>query len=341
MRQFLIVFSICLISFISNFLFINNADANPFLRKKEPAAISQSADINNTNLSTSYSVEKPSVISTAWFKIMRYQKILNSKITKHMKRIKKGDLIALFGALGIAFVYGIVHAIGPGHGKIIISSYYLGNEAQKRQAPLMALTFAFTHVISAIVIIWGADKVSSFMLGKPSAEVTGVKMFSYGTIIFLGCYMLYSAIMHKHQSHHNHVNDNENDAMELEDDLEDVCRSIGACCSHMNLKNIGEKPTFLAFATGLVPCAGAILVMLYALANDVVLTGVMVVVAIALGMATTLTALGFVMIYSRQKVISMFSGHSSLYYMAGRTLKAIGAICIILGGTAMLMSTLS
>lgn len=309
------------------------AEANPLLRTKEASAPAQQVEKKSD--------EAPSLFSKAWFKLMYYQKAINAKITKQMRLIKEGNHIALLWALGLAFVYGMIHSIGPGHGKVIISSYYMGNDAKKSHAPVMALSFAVTHSISAIIVVWSVDKISSFMLGKPSAEVTAVKLISYAMIFAIGLYMLYVAIKNKQLNHHHHSKDNEKESMELEDDVEDACRSMGACCSHyVNLEHISERPNFLAFVTGLAPCAGALLVMIYAMANGIVMTGIMVVVAITLGMATTLTVVGLIVIVSRQKIMSMFDGHSKLYSNTGRIAKAISALFIMLVGAVMFYEAL-
>jgi ABC-type nickel/cobalt efflux system permease component RcnA len=311
------------------------ADANPLLRKNETSTVVE----KNVEQKKE---EKPSLFSKAWFKIMYYQKVINAKITKQMRLIKDGDNIALFWALGLAFVYGVIHAVGPGHGKIIISSYYMGNDAKKMQAPIMALSFAVTHSISAIIVVWSVDKISGYMLGKPAAEVTTVKLISYAMIFAIGLYMLYSAIRNKSHNHSHYSHGHETEAGKLEDDVEGVCRSMGACCSHyVNLKHITERPNFLAFVTGLAPCAGSLLVMVYAMANGIVMTGVMVVAAITLGMATTLTMVGIVVIASRQKVIKMFDGNSKLYQNAGRIAKALSALFIMLIGVVMFWGALS
>ena len=43
-------------------------------------------------------------------------------------RASKEDGAAIWELFGISFVYGIFHAVGPGHGKAVISSYVVANE---------------------------------------------------------------------------------------------------------------------------------------------------------------------------------------------------------------------
>ena len=63
---------------------------------------------------------------TAW--IGALQADFNRDLTAALKGLKQGDAFWWLG--GISFLYGIVHAAGPGHGKVVISSYLVANEAR-------------------------------------------------------------------------------------------------------------------------------------------------------------------------------------------------------------------
>ncbi len=53
----------------------------------------------------------------------------------------KTDWTAFWLLGGLSFLYGIFHAAGPGHGKVVISSYLLANEAQVRRGILLRVRF--------------------------------------------------------------------------------------------------------------------------------------------------------------------------------------------------------
>ena len=50
-----------------------------------------------------------------------------------------------------------------------------------------------------------------------------------------------------------------------------------------------------------MPCTGAVLILLYAIANDILFAGVLLVVAIAAGMALTMGALGVLSMVARRR----------------------------------------
>ena len=92
--------------------------------------------------------------------IVDFQRQANAEVAHHMKAIdSREDLGAFFLGLGIAFLYGMVHAFGPGHGKFIIISYFMGREVRIGRGILMAIQVAVVHVIAAVVIVWLADVV--------------------------------------------------------------------------------------------------------------------------------------------------------------------------------------
>ena len=95
----------------------------------------------------------------------------------------------------------------------------------------------------------------------------------------------------------------------------------------------------LSFGVGLVPCTGAVLILLYALANDILLPGLLLVVAIAAGMAITMGALGILSIVARNAVAARLerssTGQSAALAAAG---DYGGALLITLVGLALFWS---
>ena len=82
---------------------------------------------------------------------------------------------------------GCVHALGPGHGKVVVVSYFLSRDAQIMRGFLMGLQIAVCHVLSAAVVVALADLVLRQAFGGAPAEVAGVRLASYGLIALIGC----------------------------------------------------------------------------------------------------------------------------------------------------------
>jgi nickel/cobalt transporter (NicO) family protein len=103
----------------------------------------------------------------------------------------KNDGSALWTLMGIAFVYGVFHAAGPGHGKAVISSYLLANDETWRRGVALSFTSALVQSLTAILIV----AVAAVLLGG-TAKMMGqavrvIEIASYGLIILLGARLLW------------------------------------------------------------------------------------------------------------------------------------------------------
>ena len=106
--------------------------------------------------------------------LVDFQRRANAEVSFHMNAIERGeDFGAFLLALAVAFAYGAVHALGPGHGKFVVVSYFLGREARVMRGVVMAVQIAIVHVIAAIVIVWLADLVLRGSFGLGLSDRTG------------------------------------------------------------------------------------------------------------------------------------------------------------------------
>ena len=286
---------------------LRTAGADPFTGKPSQTAPDESSqaapDASSEAASEAPRVERAwgpmAVVGRA---LLSFQRESNRLIAQHMKAIRDGQTEGplLIGLL-LAFAYGVVHALGPGHGKVVVATYFLARDARIMRGLMMGLQIAIFHVLSAMVVVALADLVLRQAFGSAPAEVAGVRLTSYGLIALIGCTMLVQALRrsrlrragievgcghdhglgHKHEGHQHGHGDH-----------------------HAARPAVGGRAQqgALSIGVGLVPCTGAVLILLYALANDILLAGVLLVAAIAAGMAITMGALGMLSILARSAV---------------------------------------
>ena len=161
----------------------SDVHANPFTGKP---ATPESSPL--TGERTAAPPEQPARVEGAWGPVavvgralLTFQREANRLIATHMRAIRDGEtsLPLLIGA-GLAFLYGVVHALGPGHGKLVVVSYFLSREAQIGRGLLMGLQIAVFHVISALVVVALADLLLRQAFGGPPAEAAGVRLAATG-----------------------------------------------------------------------------------------------------------------------------------------------------------------
>src|SRR6185503_11018337 len=85
---------------------------------------------------------------TAW--IGGWQTKFNRDLTAGLKGLNQGEAFWWLGS--VSFLYGIVHAAGPGHGKVVISTYLVANEARVRRGVVIAFIAAFVQAMVAVGI---------------------------------------------------------------------------------------------------------------------------------------------------------------------------------------------
>jgi ABC-type nickel/cobalt efflux system permease component RcnA len=256
--------------------------------------------------------------------MLSLQREMTRHISRQLRAIRDGESGgALLFAAALGLLYGSLHTLGPGHGKFVVMTYFLSRDARPWRGFLMGGQIALFHVISAIVLLWLADLLSRRVFGLPAGEIQAVRQASYSAIALIGLYMLARAVHsltrredphagHDHPHGHHHGRH-----------------------SH----DLGQEG-LLSFFVGLVPCTGAILVMLYALANNIVLAGILVVVAIGAGMALTMAGIGLLGMAARGLVLSRLEGGAGRGRWVAGAVQLAGGAAITAIGAAYFFSSL-
>ncbi len=263
-----------------------------------------------------------------------YQRRINQVLSTSLRDVQSGTgSLALWTLVTVCFGYGVVHTLGPGHGKAVVVAYFLDSSRPRAwiEGIFAGGWIAFTHTLAALLLA-GALKLSSTvgLLGA-MREVRNVEIVSYTLILLVGFWRLWAGITgrlhehphgdhdHGHDHGHHHGHDHGHDHHHHHDH-EPPQRTIAGW--------------LLLTAAGIAPCAGALIIILLSIALDVLWAGVVGVIAIALGMAITLAAIGMASMVAHRLIIA--EGRSQ---EIGRfTAIAASLIVIATGGTLLLGS---
>lgn len=215
---------------------------------------------------------------------------------RHVQEALQGDLVqavkdwratpdgASLTALVVAcFLYGVFHAVGPGHGKAVLSAYAATAAVRLRQVLWLSALTAAVQATVAVVLVGAAFLVAGTGMRWVTRQATELlEPLSYGAIILVGVWLVFGALRglvsarrdHHHHHHHDHAHDHD-----------------GHCCDH-HLPAVTETPdgrsgVALALAAGLRPCTGSLLVV--ALSFGFGLWGLGVAASYAIGAGTAIT----------------------------------------------------
>jgi nickel/cobalt exporter len=247
-------------------------------------------------------------------------------------RAAKSDGSAVWTLLAISFAYGIFHAAGPGHGKAVISSYLVANQETARRGVVLSFASALMQSLVAVVVVtlfaWLLNATAKTMCGAEKA----IEVASYALIAAFGARLVWvkgasflgalqvqrpvpAAVMASHSHHHDDNRAHRNGHDHHDHDHGHHHHGHDEHCGHSH----GPVPNELAgpggwrrglaaiFAVGLRPCSGAILVLVFALAQGLFWAGVAATFVMGLGTAITVAAIA-VMAVSAKDLARRLSG---------------------------------
>jgi nickel/cobalt transporter (NicO) family protein len=262
------------------------------------------------------------------------QRDLHRRLATAVRALKAEGGTAAAALIMISLLYGIFHAVGPGHGKAVISAYLLANETQVRRGVLLAFLSSFVQGLSALLLV-GALAVVLSMAGVEVTRSVGLlESASYALVALVGAWMLWSSLRGSTHSHgegaaacgHNHA---PHPGMLSSATVEDEAPS-----GRSGWRGEFPKAAGLVLAVGIRPCSGAVLVLLFALAHGVFLAGVAATFAMSFGAAVTVSALAVLTLFSKRLALAVVGQNARWVERTYRLLGLLGAgLLLVLGVT--------
>ncbi|MBM3648904.1 MAG: hypothetical protein FJX11_14040 [Alphaproteobacteria bacterium] len=256
-----------------------------------------------------------------------------------LQELRGGDVsAALWLLLSLSFGYGVLHTLGPGHGKAVIAAYFL-DEARPFgwwHGALAGGWMAFTHTISAVILAIVLKLLGTVTLFGAVAQVRSVEIASYAAILALGLWRLRSALTGEpHVGHAAGIGcgpaclpPKPRGTLSCEAVAQPRVRGLGTSRNGAGLLLLG--------AAGVAPCAGALILVLLSMAMDVLWAGLIGVVAIALGMASALAAVGMASALARRLLVDEGGPVG-----ARRWLGILSAAIVVSTGATLLLGSLN
>ena len=106
-------------------------------------------------------------INFAWSEylltVQAFQRDLHRGLSDALRVIEAEGFGASSILVALSFFYGVFHAAGPGHGKIVISTYLLSHESQLRRGVILSFAAAMVQGVTAIVIVTSAVWLLEFV----------------------------------------------------------------------------------------------------------------------------------------------------------------------------------
>ncbi len=230
---------------------------------------------------------------SAWAKVQ--QREFQNVLAREILEIRSGNLGALFNLLLISGAYGVVHAIGPGHGKVLIGAAAFTSERTARHMAGIGFISSLFQGVTAILITYGILGIllltSKTLIGAAEnylAPLSFIAMAAVGAwIIFRGVRAIARNVFAKkdiascsHVSHHNH----------------DLSHSCGAGCKHIpDAKEVEaihswRDALLIILSIGIRPCSGALIVLIITWKFGLLAAGMLSAMCMAVGTGLVVAA---------------------------------------------------
>lgn len=270
------------------FLSLNSAVfANPLIHQKKIATIS-------TPL---FSNIMPQIL-------IDIQNNLRNTITNIFKNIQiKGDPISYAILIFITFLYGILHAAGPGHRKTIVFSAFITKKSHFMEPAMVGLLVAALHTLTSLLLILALYFLLHGMHSgwlTNAGQITEIVSFLL-LAVFVGVLLVIKIykIFKKSSHHHN--------------------------------KSLFQGKGFYSsiIVSGIAPCPGITIVMIFAIYLSMVWQGILAALAMSLGMGFTISLAGYLAFFSKEAIFKTFKNKERHIEIISDTLE-IGGLSFIL-----------
>lgn len=303
-----------------------------------------------------------------FFAIARWQSGFYHDLTATLRAMKSDGTAGLWLA-ALSFIYGILHAVGPGHGKAVISAYVLANRETARNGALLAMVSALAQAVSAVALV----SVAAILLGATSIVMTKVaewfEIGSFALISGLGVWLVYRKIVVPAGARFAERfapviiagATAGSEAVELSFGTDVACRhgnllrpgttggAVACGCGHAHVpapeltsgRLDWRKASSAIAAVGFRPCTGALIVLVFSLSQGIYLAGVLSTFVMALGTGFTVAALTLAAVSARGLTLRLAAtGQGDIATWIGAAIEAAAAVVILLFGLTMFAASL-
>ncbi|MEO0539120.1 MAG: sulfite exporter TauE/SafE family protein [Cyanobacteria bacterium P01_A01_bin.123] len=216
--------------------------------------------------------------------------------------------VAIATGIAIAYVFGAVHALSPGHGKTLVGAYLVGSRGTPQAALWLGLTTTVTHTLT--VFILGVTTLLASHYTDLDRVYPILGAVSGVAICLVGLRLLTMRLKDGHHHHHHPEHHHHHD-----DPLREDWSSILA----------------IGISGGLVPCPSALVLLLSAIALHQIAYGLVLIGGFSLGLASVLTSLGLAAVYGQQWLEKSLFGAGVIQRLS--VVSALATVCIGLGLT--------
>lgn len=230
--------------------------------------------------------------------IVRGQLELRARLAEYFSSWKESPSPSLlFIMVGAAFLYGVLHALGPGHRKTVVFAIYLSRHAPWWEPIATSLALAALHGGTAVALLFIFRGVAGAISASSDAVTTYMEGFAYCILILAALFLLCRSIV-------------------------DLVRGRSHENNHLSLGAL--------ILTGVYPCPGAILVLVLSLSLNIMSLGIIAVLSMSLGMAIPIAIFAYLGWFGREGLLHRLKNNEAMLKKAGTIVEIVAFSMLLL-----------
>ncbi|CAN7172029.1 high frequency lysogenization protein HflD [Trinickia sp. LjRoot230] len=266
---------------------------------QEPMPTPMQQNSAETRVSLFEPVRRAMAASVEW------QSRLNARLQDTLAEQRNGSsALAAWTLVLLSFGYGVLHALGPGHGKLAVSSYLVSHRARVGHAVVLSVWSACVQAISAICLVGSTAWLTREGLAGVLTRAATLSLVSYFSLLCVGLITLWSIITRRDccgegrielvpkRGRGSHMDFQQGSYLGASMLANRRARRGTRAYARSGNIWIARQIMMTGLAVGMRPCVGAIFVLITALANGIFMVGVLSAFAMAAGVSLTVLAIG-------------------------------------------------
>jgi len=233
-----------------------------------------------------------------------WQRDFQNGLAGALRALRAGDAGAFAWLMGLAFAYGVVHAAGPGHGKMLIGGYGMAARVSALRLSVVALAASLAQAGTAIALVYGGMLV----LGYSRTQLTGLAegAMTTASAVAIGLIGLWLIVRGLRRALHHRSDDARHGA-------DCGCGHAHAPSAESVAGARGLRDILaLIGAVAMRPCTGALLLLVLTWQMGIPAAGIAGTLAMALGTGAVTVVVAVLAAFAREGALRSAAGGSAL-----------------------------
>lgn len=261
-----------------------------------------------------------------------HQRTFQNQMALALRGVRAGNAHAFWTLISVCFAYGFFHAVGPGHGKVLIGGYGLARRVAVLRLSVISLLASLGQAVTAVALVYGG--VWLFQLSREELVGTADDVMapvSYAMIVAVGLWLLLRGLRR---------------LIMRPAPVDHAPHDGGHCdsCGHRHGPTVDEvgavtslrEAALLIGGIAIRPCTGALFVLVITLGMGIPAVGIAGAFAMALGTAVVTVGVGIGAVGLRGGLLQGLAG-SAFATRVVPVVEVVAGALVVLGAGGLLL----